>query len=564
MKNLLITSRIERINKKYKPIFIGNWIFDSYEQKINNKLEFNKKLIDKRKKIIHRLLKLENKILNKVIPLLNKYHNKKYCVRKWNIIIGQWLRVYIKVLTNRYSTISEIFKKKKVDKFIIKNYIPNFFFNTFEQFYHNCFNNDFDDLLYKKIIEYKKTNIKIKYNNKIDYQLKFKKKNFKNYFFSLLNFIRIKNEKYFFLQLYINFWENILFHLKFFIFPKFWDYQQFNDYSTPNIFLRDKLKSNFFFKKNSIENFLMENFFNFLPTAYLEDFSKIEKFNRNNYIQNPKYIVTANSFFFNENFKIYVASKIDNCKYIVLQHGNNYNSHFNEQFKSIEEKTSDHFITWGFKKKNKKYITGLMQKKLKKSKTNINNLLLMHLAFDGRNAIWDNYEDYIFYILNLKKLILKINEINYINKVIFRITPDHKKIQNLFHLKDLSSKIFFSYKTNSLKQDIENSNLCVFTYNSSGFYENLSNNIPSIMFINKNYLNEVDTKTRNEFLILYKNNIIHFEVENLKLFLEKNWKNIDDWWFSVKIQKIIDNFTKNNCLRSEDHINEFVKIIKSL
>ena len=27
-------------------------------------------------------------------------------------------------------------------------------------------------------------------------------------------------------------------------------------------------------------------------------FSEIEKFNRNNYIQNPKYIVTANSFFF--------------------------------------------------------------------------------------------------------------------------------------------------------------------------------------------------------------------------------------------------------------------------
>ena len=119
-------------------------------------------------------------------------------------------------------------------------------------------------------------------SNYIRYKLEYINVNVDIFHLSFLNFIRIKNEKYFFIQLYINLWENILFHLKFFIFPKFWDYQQFNDYSAPNNFLRDKLKSNFFFKKNSIENILIENFFNFLPTAYLEDFSEIEKFNRNN------------------------------------------------------------------------------------------------------------------------------------------------------------------------------------------------------------------------------------------------------------------------------------------
>lgn len=565
MKTLLVNYYKKQESKKFKNIYIGNWIFNNYEEKIKIKHFHNKNLIKKRKRILQNFFLIEDEIIEKILPILNQLHLKSYNKRQWKIIIGQWLRVFLKVFMNRYSNLTSILNKTKIDQFEIKNYISNYFFNDFEDFYKNCDCSQFENLIYEKILAFKNTKTKVLKFNKTLFKQKKKKISIKEFLISILNSFKFKDDKYFFIQLYLSNFNNYILQLKFLIFPKFWHFTQFKDYSVPNYNLRKSLKLKLKINnKKNLKNFLLNSLFEFMPTAYLEDFKNIETFIKKNYPKKPEYIITANSFFFNETFKIYLAEKINFSKYIVLQHGNNYNSHFHEQRKSIEEDTSDYFITWGFKKKNKKYIPGIMQKKVSKSKNNINNLLFMHMAFDGRNTIWENYNDYLIYISNVKQTILELHKINEIKKIIYRVTPDHKNYRNLLFFKNLTPKITFSFCKNSLAKDLNDSNICLFSYNSSGFYENLSNNIPSLLLINRNYLNEIDTQTKKDFLLLKKKNIIFFEPEKLSLFLKKNWNNIYTWWNTKEIQKTIFIFSKKNCVRSKKTCDKLFEIISSI
>ena len=61
---------------------------------------------------------------------------------------------------------------------------------------------------------------------------------------------------------------------------------------------------------------------------------------------------------------------------------------------------------------------------------------------------------------------------------------------------------------------------------------------------------------------LKKFNIIHDNPKNLAEFLNNNWHNIDDWWYSPELQKELNNFRKNYINISKNKILDIKKIIK--
>ena len=65
--------------------------------------------------------------------------------------------------------------------------------------------------------------------------------------------------------------------------------------------------------------------------------------------QNPRVVVTANAFDTNEYFKFWLVNKIKKIKYYTIQHGANYGVSKHDINPSIEELTSDKFITWDLK-----------------------------------------------------------------------------------------------------------------------------------------------------------------------------------------------------------------------
>lgn len=562
MKNILISSVNSGYKGKLKKIILGNWYFETYKKK-NYYYYYNFKdnKIKLRKKLLKESFNLEKKLYNEIIPPLNKYHSENKDIKTWKIIIGHWLRSYIRIFTNRYIHLDRVLKKNKIDHFYIKENVNNYYFHEIGDFLNESRTERFNDEIYKKVLEFKNTNTKFIIKKSFDYKIKKKT----NIIKKIINFINspffLKN-KFFLIDLYLSKISTILIFLRMNTVPKFWQYTKFENYTDPDFQLRKSLEKKLNISKNiSLYNFLKENLFFYMPTAYIENYQNIKKFTEKNFPPNPKIIMTANSFLFNETFKNYTSNKIAIAKYIVMQHGNNYNTHFDEQFKSIEQETCDYFINWGLPR-NKKEITGFMQKKLKKNQSNPANILIMHQPFDLRDKIWNNFEDYTLYIKSIEELILKINEVDSIKKIIYRVSNNHFNIDGLNYFRLISNKIFINFNKTNFVTDLNNSNICLFTYCSSGFYENLSNNIPTIMILNKSYLDEIDQQTRKFFLHLEKVNIIFFSSSQLKKFLIKNWKHLDLWWNSTNIQNTIQSFCDNFAKRNSSPEKQILKILK--
>jgi len=463
------------------------------------------------------------------------------------------------VFTNRYLHLSKVLNKKNIDYFALtkdENSTDN---NELIDFVKKIKNDNFNDEIYKKIIEFKKTKIKIISKNIETKQINLNSKNILN----LLNKVFYKKNKIVLSELYLSKINNILLHIRLGIFPKFWNQLVFKKYSNINYDIREILKEKIKFKKKNLYGFLISNIFDYMPKAYLEDFNNISLFVKKNFPTEPKTIVTANSFFFNETFKNFVALNYKKTKYVVYQHGNNYHSHFDEHYKSIEEETSHFFLSWFKTNNSKKYIETCMQKKLSKSSSS-NCLLILHWPFDQRDKIWDNFNEYSLYISKTKKLLKNICSLKTIKEVNYRVSHNHENIDNLVYFKKLSKKINIDFSKRTYLDSINKSKLALFTYNSSGFYENLSNNIPSIMIIDKSYLYEIDKKTYQDFKILIRNDIIFTDEKKLRFFLNDNWNLLDEWWQSKQTQSCIKKFVSNNAIKSPNVIDKIVESINKL
>lgn len=560
MKNLLVTSLTNNKKTKIKKIIIGKWCFGSYfpEKKIFNNIENNFSL-NKKKKILQNSMDIEDKLFEKIYKILNNFHNIKYNKKQWKIILGHWLRLYIRVFSNRYIHLSKILKKKKINYFYYTEDLTNGESNEIINFVEKIKDDNFNDVIYKKIIDFRGTNIDVR--KKV---IKSKtKKNKKFNIFNLFNLFFYKRDKIFIAEPYLKKIDNILLHLNLSIIPRFWNNSRFSNYSEINLDLRENLRKKIKIKTKNLYSFLFSNVFDYMPKAYLEDFKNISEYVKKKYPVNPKIILTANSFFFNETFKNFVAQNYKKTKYCVLQHGNNYQSHFDEHNRSIEEDTSHYFLSWFKYPKSKKYIEACMQKKIDKNGIG-ESLLILHWPFDQRDKIWDNFDEYTLYIKRTRLMLKKISSLKNIKSISYRVSHNHENIDGLNYLNKISKKIEFDFSKYTYNQSINNSKIAIFTYNSSGFYENLSNNIPSLMIIEKSYLLELNNSSRKYFKDLMKSDIIFTDINVLCKFLKKNWNNIDNWWTLQSTQSSVGKFVRKNAIRSNKPFKTISNKLKNI
>ena len=105
----------------------------------------------------------------------------------------------------------------------------------------------------------------------------------------------------------------------------------------------------------------MQNLKYLLPICFVESYAEINnKLKKLPFPEKPKFIFTSNAYDFNEVFKVWAAKKCEQgYKYIVGQHGNNYNTHLFFGNKNLVELTAtDGFFTWGWSNTSKNIIQG--------------------------------------------------------------------------------------------------------------------------------------------------------------------------------------------------------------
>ena len=174
--------------------------------------------------------------------------------------------------------------------------------------------------------------------------------------------------------------------------------------------------------------------------------------------------------------------------------------------------------------------------------------------WDSMNMYNECFENQLNFIKNLSNSIQ--------SKTFFKFHPtlDDDKI---FYLSQNLNEINSNIKKISGKIKIKKFKIAIYSYDSTGFYEYLSLNKP-VIGLWKNSITEVNEKSKKYYLALKEAGLIHENYIQLAEFLNSNWENLGDWWFSKKVQDAINFFTSEYSLYEKKPVKVFISKIKKI
>ena len=175
--------------------------------------------------------------------------------------------------------------------------------------------------------------------------------------------------------------------------------------------------------------------------------------------------------------------------------------------------------------------------------------------------------------INIKELYNYYNEICpnfyfYLQKKLKKNLVYRSSHSNYWNEKELLkkkcklSKIDFERQKTELFSEAKKSKIIVCSYLSTTFLELMSANVPVILFTPfsvKGY----NTETIKAFYQMEKNKIYFRNYKRAATFINKNWENIDNWWFSNKTQRSRKNFLNNFSIINQQLAQDIQSIINS-
>ena len=145
-------------------------------------------------------------------------------------------------------------------------------------------------------------------------------------------------------------------------------------------------------------------------------------------------------------------------------------------------------------------------------------------------------------------------------KIVYRMHPGNKCNEFQFVKKKINKINFVDINT-QIDKSIKESKIIVCTFVDTVFLQCLASNIPVISFFNFKRFN---ISIKNKILLedLKKHNVIFDNYENLCNHINSKFKNIDEWWFSEKVQRAILKFKNNHAYYEKNKNSKILKSIK--
>ena len=559
-------------------IFLGSWCLKNFEDFLNAKnenhiLHYHWDDRVKFHKDYFHLDALYEKILSRFSNLLNAIHKVDNNVDYWRIIIGPWLRYCLDALFDRYECIRLAMKSGKISSCNLGNYeIKDWCPKDFSSFWVYFLTDEWNEVIFSECIKYH--NLSFSINDKLFFKpqriknSKSIKKSYKYLLKTLLNLVGKYKRGAVFVAPYTSYKKIFKLQLRLKQIPNI----LFTD--IPNIVTStcDKRRS-FFLKdiKNSgFEGFADELLPSLIPKSYLEDFSYIKNFVLKSLPLNPRQIFTSNAYQSDDVFKIWVAEKkLTGTKYYIGQHGGNFGSARLCQTEVHQLKTSDKYLSWGWKSNifNNIEIIPSIQLSERSSIKPLKKGKILHIL----NAIpryfysyqsFPNAEHFLLYLNDQLDFLSHLNRENRSDLNIRLDRSGEKRSWDIFNL--LSREGFFSNidpNKEQFLQLLQKSKLCVSTTNTTVFIETLSLNFPTVIFWNPNH-SELRDEAVHFFKLLEDAEILfHCPMQAAKK-VNSISKNIDAWWFSEKVQTVRKKFCERYALASNSWLNEWCEFLK--
>ena len=578
--DFILTNDTKLVNKKNNLFFlkkiyslkINDDLPKDYDKNIFNPLPYSREQIIQGSEFCEQIFQ---SIFSDLVVLLNSLNNVSYSHRAWEIILGPWLRNFIRLSYNNFEDL----------KYILENYNINKIY-AIDPNEYNLFTEDTkslilapqsDEWIYSlnaKILKYLNVSQEVIYNKPINSFFKYQdnksantisfKQKLVRQLLKLLFLVRRKNDALIHTS-YLSFLNEKKLEIILGQFPQYWEIIKIK-FKKFDKKLRLKINLNFYNKSQNVENFIRHILPNSLPITVIESFKDINELSiKSGYPKTPKFIFTSAAYYADEVFKFFVAKKVeDGVPYYVGQHGNNYftSIHCNHL---TELKTCDKFISWGAKYESNVIPTfnfkTLGRKKIFKKDGNL-SIIFGHV-------IGHPVQDYL---VSEKDQERKAQSILYLITKLNNEIKKKTKIKILGQLNDTKHSLYHEKYYQSMGIEIKggetninkfliNTRVSLFTYDSTGILENLSLNMPTLCFLD-NGLKHINERNIEDYNLLIDANILFTDINKLITHLTNFWSDIDKWWLDEKTQSSINKFNSRlNKLGGKNSIRILANIL---
>ncbi len=501
------------------------------------------------------LSNLKKKLLNQLANKLNDIHNTDLSLKAWNLVVGNWLTSFLIVSYDRYYMLKNVNEKNNnlityYTNFDRKNFIPHDTFQARLDFVDKKWNYIFINNLidyFPDIKVIKKDSQKVFQKLKKEKEYRFRKvliKNIKKVLFICFHFLtkhlKEGNKSFVFCGSGFNFIKFL--KIRFFINGKTYFEPIFE--FPKNLFINESLrdwKLENEISDNKFEKILKDLIPKWIPLIFLEGFQNIEVPEILKDLKEPDFIFTSYDHFHNDIFKIWASKFINKgTRLIVASHVGGflvkYHMHIDYEFE-----ISDYYLVTG--DQTKKYTNSIkigqywntLKYGIHNEKGNILLVPTINSKFPRDLASYPLGEQMNFYFNDQFKFFNNLNS-NVKEKLRLRLYKYDQGWEQEKYWKNNCREIKLANNNKNYSTEVSNSSLVVCTYIGRAFVELLAANIPTLIFWNQNYW-EVNNNSLKDLENLKEVGIFHDNPINASNHLNYIFDQIDDWWFTDKVQK---------------------------
>ena len=521
---------------------------------------------------------LESRIFPIFSKILNQFHGVNHDERYWKILTGHWFRTSMDIIINRVRTIERCFEEYEISSTVnYQSSKPIFAGLSYNDAMHNANDDYWNTQLFIKIMsllglqsiqietispEAKPLKPSPREKNQSD--------DGKQKFFGVCRLVASKltrKSDALIVNSYLPIGKQFLLDIALQQIPQ-WRLPPLLSMSPEidenlRVLLSQELENVF---EQKFERIVSSLLFELIPICYLEGFDKlhVQAYELRNWPKTPKFIFSSSNFVFDEVFKAWTAKKVsEGVPYIAGQHGNNYGT--NKFFRqTIEEITSDKFLTWGWKQGLPQHTPAFIFKNISNSK--IDNysgerIVLIENLLTARTHVWEQAHEFEEYMAEQFRFVSSLGR-DIKENLTVRL---HAAYGDMLGEEDLRWRNFDErINLDSGKDPIRNlwqeSRLIVHSYDSTGLLETLQANIPTVAFW-QNGLDHLVDEAIPYYELLVDAGIVHLTPESAAIRINGVWGDVANWWDSSEVQKARNIFCSQYARTSKKPICDLKNIL---
>lgn len=310
-----------------------------------------------------------------------------------------------------------------------------------------------------------------------------------------------------------------------------------------------------------------------LPKAYLEGFAEYHESASRSFPRRTELIVTAHAYSYNEGFRFWAASQINQgAKLVSVQHGGGFGIQYRNDALVHECRVVDHYCTSGWTSEQATCTVPMPIPKLAAAKRS--------LAWSREGSVLWIWMLMLPYPNNLTVRTIKEDTAEYLEsqlrfghaldfavrqRVTTRLYPlgnhwgkpnresvwgEHSLVRREFPEMLADDGKF------SLEAAVKNSRLLVITYNSTILLEAMVANIPFVMFWNPDHAaNRLSDEAIPVFEELRKCGVLHLSPESAAKLVNERFADVEGWWMGAEIQRARSEFCRKFAITQDNWLD---------